>query len=344
MARMASSGNRDWLIGWGETPGPLHLWTGFWLRGNCVRMAVVAARTAEFAELKGTGVVVGPAVDPDRVRSPREDSLHSRIRIEVGALVWGALSIAFLIIGLTKDFPLWALGIALGGPLVLLMLVAKFPLADVPVLFVVLASLGGIGWEFVAADFPPWTVGLIFVVYLLSFEEVLSGLVKVQYLRAVDGLRRDDPRMRRHNEDHLIAKKRIWGYLLATGSSAVIVGGFDSGGHYQGFLALVLLAAFLARSQIFGVILSFFSVTRFVGTAITERRRWLTVGLALVNAGAYALSLHWLITYGSAFGGHISTPWSGPATADADWFGDLETVFFAFLMWLVAAFRTEWTS
>lgn len=288
--------------------------------------------------------MVGPAVDPDRKRSPREDSLASRIRIEAGCIVWGALSIAFLAIGLSKDFPLWALGVALGGPAALLLLVGKFPMADVPVVFVVLASLGGIGWEFVAADFPPWTVGLIFVAYLLSFEEVLSGLVKLRYLRDVYGLRRDDPRMRRFDEDHLVAKKRIWGYLLATGSSAVIVGGLDSEGHYQKFLALLLVVTFLMRSQMFGAVLSFFATTRFIGTAITEQRRWPVVGMALVNAGAYAVSLHWLVTYGTAFGGHLGGSWGGPEAADSDWYGDLETVFFAFAMWGVAAFRSEWTS
>ncbi|HEY0636280.1 MAG TPA: hypothetical protein VGD67_01415 [Pseudonocardiaceae bacterium] len=259
-------------------------------------------------------------------------------------MVWGLLSIAFLVLGIHQGFPWWALAVVLGGPLVLLLLVAKFPLADVPVIFVVLASLGGIGWELVAADFPPWTVGLVFVLYLFSFEEVLSGLVKLRYLTSINGLRFDDSRLARYDDEHLIAKKRIWGYLLATGSSAVIVGGLDSGGQYQHFLAFLLLATFLMRSQMFGAFLSFFSITRFIGTAITEQRRWPHVALALANAFAYGISLHWLVTYGSAFGGHIGTPWSGPSGADGDWFGDFETVIVAGLLWFVAAFRHEWTA
>ncbi len=278
------------------------------------------------------------------MRTPWEDDYHSRLRIEAGCLVWFPMSIAFLVIGIMQGFPWWAITVALGGPLLLLLLVWRFPLSDIPVIFVVLAGFGGFGWEFVARDFPPWTVGLVFVVYLLSYEEVLSGLAKLQYLRSIHGLQRDDPRMLRHDDDHRVSKKRIWGYLLATGSSAVIVGGFDSSGYYQNFLIFILVLTFLMRSHVFGAILAFFSLTRFIGNAILEQRRWPNVAMALVNVVAYGVSLHWLVTYGSAFGGHITMPWSGPETADADWFADLETVVFAALLWTIAAFREEWTT
>lgn len=288
--------------------------------------------------------MVGPAVDRDRMRTPWEDDYHSRLRIEAGCLLWVPLSIAFLVGGIMQNFPWWAITVALGGPLLLLLLAWRFPLADVPVLFVVLAGFGGVGWEYVAREFPPWTVGLVFVAYLMSYEEVLSGLVKLQYLRAIQGMLPGDPRIIPHDDDHLVAKKRIWGYLLATSSSAVIVGGFDSGGSYQGVLILVLVSTFLFRSHAFGLVLSFFSISRALGNAIIAKRRWLIVFMSLLNVAAYGLSLHWLVLHGSAFGGHLDTPWSGPAGADADWFSDLETVVLAIVMWGVATFRHEWTS
>lgn len=286
--------------------------------------------------------MVGPAIDRSRNRTWWEDTYHCRLRIEGGCLVWGLLSICFLVIGLVQDFPLWSLAFVLGGPLLLLLLVSKLPLANVPVIFVVLACLGGIGWEYAAADYPPWTVGLIFVVYLFSFESALSGMTKLRYLQAIEGMEFTPLRRRRHDEDHLVAKRRIWGYLLATSSSAAIFNGFDSGGQYHLFLLTILVATFLARSRVFGMILSFFETTRSVGAAITARRRWLQILMALVNVAAYGLSLHWLVVYGSAYGAHITLPWSGPAGADGDWFNDLETIAIVIVLWLIAAFRSEW--
>ena len=286
----------------------------------------------------------GPDVDRNSKRTLWADTYYSRGRTEIGCIVWAVLSVGFLIAGLLQDFPLWSLAVVFGGPLLLLLFVARMPLGDVPIPFVVLASLGGIGWEYAARDYPPWTVGLVFVAYLFSYEEALSGLTKLRYLEAV-ALRRHDLRHRQRCDDaHLVAKRRIWGYLLATGSSAVIASGFDSGGHYHVVLLLILAVTFLIRSQMFASILSAFGTTRFIGIAINEGRRWPHVGMTLLNAGAYGVSLHWLVVHGNAFGTHLGIPWSGPAGADGDWFNDLETIGTVLVLWTVAAFRYEWTS
>jgi len=288
--------------------------------------------------------VFGPAIDRHRQRTLWADTYYSRGRTEIGCLVWGTLSLCFLVVGLIKDFPLWSLAVVLGGPLLLLLFVRHMPLADVPIIVVIIASLGGIGWEYVAKGVPPWTVGLVFVGYLFSYEEALSGMTKVRYLEAVARRRYDLRHRQRCDADHLIAKRRIWGYLLATSSSAVVVSGLDSGGHYHAVLLIMLAVTLLLRSELFGALLSQFATTRFIGAAIEERRRWPHVAMALVNAAAYAVSLHWLVVHGNAFGTHLNLPWGGPAGADADWFNDLETVATAGVLWLVAAFRYEWTS
>ena len=287
--------------------------------------------------------MVGPAIDRETKHTLWADTYYSRGRVEIGCLVWGALSLCFLVVGLIQDFPLWSLGVVLGGPVLLLLLVSRVPLADVPVVFVVLASLGGVGWEFAANHYPPWTVGLVFVLYMFSYEEALSGLVKLRYLESVARLRYDSLHRRRCDDDHLVAKRRIWGYLLATASSAVIFNGFDSGGHYQLVLLSVAVLTFLMRSRAFGAILCWFSTTRFLGTAIDQGRRWPNVAMALVNAAAFGLSLHWLVVHGSAFGAHILGSWGGPPGAGGDWFNDLETIATATMLWTVAAFRFEWT-
>jgi hypothetical protein len=287
--------------------------------------------------------VVGPAVNPGRKVSPRADEHHAILRIEAGVLVWGLLSCVFLVAGLVQGFPAWALGIVMGGPLLLLLLLTRLPLADVPVVFVVLASLGGIGWEYVSADFPPWTVGLVFVLYLFGFEEALSGLVKLRHLRAIHGLRWDDPQRRRLDDDHSIARKRIWGYLLATGSSAVIIDGLDDGGTYHRVLLALFVLTFLLRSQVFGALLVLFSVTRFLGDAVTEGRRWLPASLSLANALAYGIGLHWLVTYGSAFGAHPVSGWNGETDADGWWYADFETIAAAMVLWGAAALNPDWT-
>lgn len=286
----------------------------------------------------------GPEVDRNPKRTLWADTYYSRGRIEIGALVWGVLSLGFLVLGLIRDYPLWSLGVVLGGPLLLLLFVQRMPLADVPIIVVILASLGGIGWEYTAREFPPWTVGLVFVAYLFSYEEALSGLAKLRYLEAVARRRYDLRHVQRCDDEHLVAKRRIWGYMLATGSSAVIVSGFDSGGQYHAVLLLIVAFTFLMRSRTFAAILCQFDTTRFVGAAINEGRRWPHVGMALLNVGAFGLSLHWLVVHGSAFGTHIDTPWSGPAQADGDWFGDLETISTVTVLWLFAVFRFEWTS
>lgn len=288
--------------------------------------------------------MVGPAVDRDTKYTLWADTYYSRGRTEIGCLVWGVLSLCFLVVGLIQDFPLWSLTVVLGGPLLLLLFVARLPLADVPVIFVVLASLGGMGWELAASHYPPWTIGLIFVAYLFSYEEALNGLAKLRYLEAVARRRYDSKHRQRCDEDHQIAKRRIWGYLLATGSSAVIASGFGSGGYYHMLLLLILVLTFLMRSRLFGAMLCWFATTRPIGTALGEGRRWPHVGMALLNAGAYGLSLHWLVVYGSAFGAHTSTPWSGPSSANANWFGNLETVVIVTILWLFATFHYEWTS
>lgn len=290
-------------------------------------------------------MVVGPpTIDRNRKRTWWADAYYSRGRTEIGCLVWGALSFAFLVVALFEDFPLWSLGVVLGGPLLLLLLVARMPLADVPIVFVILASLGGIGWEYAATDYPPWTVGLVFVAYVISYEQALAGLAKMRYLESIEGLAFDSKRRQRCEQDHLVAKRRIWGYLLATSSSAVVVSGFDSDGQYHMLLLVLLVLTFLLRSQTFAAILASFDTTHFIGSAIMEGRRWPHIGMALLNAGAYGLSLHWLVVHGSAFGAHIAMPWSGPAGADAGWFGDLETVAMVVLLWGTATLRFEWTS
>ncbi|HEY3260099.1 MAG TPA: hypothetical protein VGJ95_07485 [Pseudonocardiaceae bacterium] len=285
----------------------------------------------------------GPEVDRNEKHTLWADTYYSRGRIEIGCLVWGVLSSCFLVVGLIQHFPAWSLLVVFGGPLLLLMFLTRMPLADVPVLFVILASLGGIGWEFAANRYPPWTVGLIFVGYLFSYEEALSGLVKLRYLEAVARLRYDSLHRRRCDEDHLTAKRRIWGYLLATASSAAIFNGFGSGGRYHLVLLMVVVLAFLMRSRAFSAVLRWFSTSRFIGEAIDEGRRWPHVLAALACAAAFGLSLHWLVVKGSAFGGRVAG-WAGASTGDGAWFNDLETIGIATMLWAVAALRYEWTS
>lgn len=290
-----------------------------------------------------SGTVFGPEIDRNGERTLWADAYYSRGRKEIGCLIWGVLSVCFLVVGLIEHIPLWMLIVVLAGPLLLLQCVRHMPLADVPIIVVVLASFGGVGWQYAAASFPPWTVGLIFMLYLFGYEEALSGLVKLRYLDRVAERRYDERHRQRCDEEHLVAKRRVWGYLLATGSSAVVASGTDSGGKYHLVLLVLLVVTFLMRSRIFAAILCFFETTRFVGTAITEGRRWPHAMMALANAAAYGLSLHWLVVHGNAFGGHISTPWNGPVGPDGDWYNDLETVSGALVLWLVAAFRYEWT-
>lgn len=285
----------------------------------------------------------GPDVDRDRQHTLWADTYYSRRRTEIGCIVWSVLSLGFVIVGLVRDFPLWSLVVVFGGPLLLLLLVARMPLGDVPIPFVMLASLGGMGWEFATRDYLSWSVTLVFLAYMFAYEEALSGLTKLRYLEAVAVRRYDLRHVQRCDDEHLVAKRRIWGYLLATSSSAVVASGTDSGGYYHLALLPILAMTFSIRSRVFASILSWFRTTRFVGNAINEERRWPHAGMALVNVVAYGLSLHWLVTHGSAFGAHIDTPWSGPAGADADWFGDLQTVAAATVLWTVAVFRFEWT-
>lgn len=286
----------------------------------------------------------GPAVDRDSKHTWWADTYYSRNRTEIGCIAWTVLSVCFLVVGIVKDYPLWSLGVVLGGPLLLLLLVARVPLGDVPVFFVILASFGGIGWEYAAKDYPPWTVGLVFMVYLFSYEEALSGLTKLRYLHALNGVRFNERLRQRCEDDHMVAKRRIWGYLLATSSSAVVVSGFDSGGHHHLLLMVLLAVTFLMRSELFGAVLSWFTTTRFLGTAISERRRWPHVWLAMANVVAYGVSFHWLLTHGSAFGTDIAAPISTPSDLHGAWFGELETVSTALVLWTVAVFREEWTS
>lgn len=288
-------------------------------------------------------MVFGPELGRNPKKTLWADTYYSRLRTEIGCLVWGVLSVGFVIAGLIQHYPLWSLGVVLGGPLLLLLFVAKMPLADVPIVVVVLASLGGIGWEYAASGVPPWTVGLVFIVYLMSYEEALSGLAKVRYLEAVAVRRYDLRHVQRCDDEHLVAKRRTWGYLLATSSSAVVVSGLDSGGQYHVVLGLILALTFLLRSRMFVGLLNLFDTTRFIGAAINEGRRWPHVGMALLNAAAYCASMHWLVVHGSAYGTHIDLPWNGPATADGDWFNDFETVAMSIVLWVTAIFRFEWT-
>lgn len=293
--------------------------------------------------VKGPIVVFGPSVDRDTKHTWWADAYYSRGRTEIGCLVWGVLSLGFLVLGMVKGFPLWTWWVVLGGPMLLLLIASRVPLANIPIVFVVLASLGGIGWELAAADYPPWTIGLLFLIYVFSYEEGLSGLVKLRYLESVIGRRHDGMHRQRCDEDHVIAKRRIWGYMLATSSSAVVFSGFKSDGHYHLVLLILLVLTFLMRTRVFGTILCWFAITRPIGIAIGEDRRWPHVMMALVNAAAFGLSLHWLVVHGSAFGGHAVTGWSGPVSANGNWFGNLMTVANAALLWMVAAFRFEWT-
>lgn len=300
--------------------------------------------SAEPAFGKGPIVVVGPAVDRNEKHTLWADTYYSRGRIEIGCLVWGVLSFCFMVVGLIQHFPVWSLLMVFGGPLLLLLCVAKAPMANVPVLFVILASFGGIGWEFAANRYPPWTVGLIFIVYLFSYEEALSGLVKVRYLEAVGRLRYDSLHRRRCDADHVVAKRRIWGYLLATSSSAVIFNGFGSPGHYHIVLMVLVCITFLLRSRMFAAILRWFDTTRFIGEAIDEEQRWPHAMMALVNVIAFGVGLHWLIVHGSPFGEHLMSSWQGPQGADGIWFNNFETIVTATLLWVVAAFSEDWTS
>lgn len=286
----------------------------------------------------------GPDIDRNHKRTLWADTYYSRGRTELGCLVWALLSVGFVVVGLVQDFPLWSLAVVFGGPLVLLLFVAKMPLGDVPIPFVVLASLGGMGWEFATRDYPPWTIGLLFLVYMFAYEEGLSGLAKLRYLEAVAVRRHDLRHVQRCDEQHLVAKRRVWGYLLATGSSAVIANGSGSGGHYHMVLLVLLALTFLIRSRIFASVLSAFRTTRFLGTAIIEERRWPHAGMALLNAGGYGLSMHWLVVHGNAFGAHLGTAWTGPAGADGTWFGNFETIGAVLVLWTVAIFHYEWTS
>jgi hypothetical protein len=287
--------------------------------------------------------VFGPGIDRNAEHTLWADTYYSRGRKEIGCLIWGVLSVCFLAVGLVEGIPWWLLLVVLAGPLLLLQCVRHVPLGDVPVIVVVLASFGGVGWEFAASNFPPWTIGLIFMLYVFGYEEALSGFVKLRYLEAVARRRYDLDHRQRCDEEHLVAKRRVWGYLLATGSSAVVSSGFDSGGQYHLVLLTILAVTFLLRSRIFAAFLRLFEVTEFIGVAVADGRRWPHAMMALVNVAAYGLSLHWLVVHGNAFGGHINTPWNEVSGVDGDWFNDVETVSAALMLWLVAAFRYEWT-
>jgi hypothetical protein len=285
----------------------------------------------------------GPDIDRNRKQTLWADTYYSRLRTEVGCIVWGVLSVGFTIVGIVRHYPVWSLVVVLGGPLLLLLFVAKVPLADVPIPVVIVASLGGIGWEYAANGVPPWTIGLIFIVYLFAYEEALSGLAKVRYLQALAPRRYDLRHVQRCDEEHLVSKRRVWGYLLATSSSAVVVNGLDSGGPYHAVLGLLLVLTFLLRSRLFAGFLRLFGTTRSLGVALDEGRRWPHLAMALLNAVAYGVSMHWLVVHGNAFGAHLHLPWHGPATAGGDWFNDFETVGTAIVLWVAAIFRFEWT-
>lgn len=284
---------------------------------------------------------IGPNTDPDYGRSWQQDVNRSRLRAVIGSTVWFILSSFFFVFTETGFEPL----VIFGGPLLLLILTKFSSMASIPVFFVVLASFGGIGWEILAAEFPPWSTGLIFAIYLFSFEEALSGLVKLRYLRSTAELvyGYDDAEIEAQYVDHLIAKRRIWGYILATSSVAVIAGGVEAGSGYLLVLILILALTFLVRTHFFRfLLLHEFPMTRTVVMVLTDRPRWSNTAMALVNAAAYGLGLYWLVTNGSTYGVHV-TGWTGLADIDGDWLSDFQTVLVAFLLWTVAAFRFEWT-
>jgi hypothetical protein len=274
--------------------------------------------------------MIGPDIDPDHKVSWSHDLRRARIRAISGTALWGALTLPFFA-ALASGYPTVLLVIMFGGPALLLVLTRYHSLGRLPVVLVMPACVAGVLWEFQAALLFPWA-GAVFGLYLLGFEKALSGLAKLHYLRSTAGLGHHDVELHEQDMNHLIAKRRIWGYLLVTASIAA-VGGSPSADGYQEPLLLLLILTLLMRTHLFRWLLSLAWWGRPFAEILTHRRRFPNVVAALLNAAGYGVLMLVYVTAALRY----------PGAVDLEVLSDILATATACALWALAAFRLEWT-
>lgn len=273
-----------------------------------------------------------PDVDPDGELYVDDNLRKARNRVRVGLAVFAPLTVLLAALSATVN-GLWWVAFTCGGPLLLLMLTRKISLAKLPIIVILLAFIPCAIWSFFESGFV-WFAALIIFLYLWGFEEILSGFTLRHYIA---GFQRGEP-WEYVDGMHIISKRRIWGYLLASATIG-IVGVGD-----EGFVPIFLmLVALMINTHFIMRVFYIFSPTRWIPYLVWRHPRGANISIAVVMIFLVTYSIVLLLFTGdaSAYGADLST--ERIVQIDGEWWGDLLGYLLLLVTWVQAAFDRSWT-
>lgn len=275
-----------------------------------------------------------PDVDLDGELSFDDNLKKARVRVRIGLAVFVPLTMLFAAMSATVN-GLWWVAFTCGGPLLLLALTRKTPLARLPIILILLAFVPCVIWSLYESSFTGLAALIIFL-YLWGFEEIISGFTLRHY---IVGRQRGDPQ-EEVEVIHVISKCRIWGYLLS--SATIGIGGLSYSG--EGFLLVFLmLIALMTRTHFIMRVLYIFSPTRWIPYLVWSHPRGVNISIAVVMIFLTAYSVVLLLFTGdaSAYGADLSR--GRIVQIDGEWWGDLLGYLLLLVTWVQAVFDRSWT-
>lgn len=275
---------------------------------------------------------VDPDVDPDGRLFIDGNLKKARLRVRVGLAVFAPLTILFAALSATVN-GLWWVAFTCGGPLLLLALTRKTPLAQLPIIVTLLAFIPCAIWSFFGSRLI-WFAALIIFLYLWGFEEIISGFTLRHYIM---GHQRGEPQ-EEVEIIHIMSKCRIWGYLLASATIGII------GVNDEGFLPVLLMLVALTVHTHFAMrVLYMFSSTRWIPYLVWRHPRGVNISIAavMIFLTAYSVVLLLLTGDASAYGADLAR--ERIFQINGEWWGDLLGYLLLLVTWVQAAFDRSWT-
>lgn len=261
-----------------------------------------------------------PDVDFNYEKSVEANLRIARLRVLRGLILFAPLTVLSALASASAN-GLWWVIFSSCAPVLLLLLVRKIPLARIHILLVVLTLIPLVFWSFFESIFP-WYVAAAIWLYLWGFEEILSGFTLRHY---IDGYQRGEKTWEEIEDEHVIAKTRIWSYLLAAGTI-----GFGSDDDLSSLLMLCTLLAISVHTHVVMLILYSFRATRWIPHLVWTSPRAVNVFLAVASMAILAWGIALLFSDGLVQG-------------DAAWWGDLVGYTGMLLTWVEAVRDRSWT-